>query len=88
VEVDPPRRVVFTAGTDSVSIRDEARIEPIGPSASTVTWNADLRLRGIRRVIDLLLRAPFRRIGQNAERGLGERLRKPVLTPANERVGA
>jgi uncharacterized protein YndB with AHSA1/START domain len=88
VEVDPPHRVVFTAGTDSVSIRDEVRIESVGPSASTVTWNADLRLRGIRRVIDLLLWAPFKRIGQHAERGLGERLRKSVLTPASERVQA
>jgi carbon monoxide dehydrogenase subunit G len=87
-EVDAPHRVVFTAGTDSVSIRDEARIEPLGPSASTVTWNADVRLRGIRRVIDLLLRAPFKRIGQHAERGLGERLRKPVLTPESDRVRA
>ena len=77
VEVDPPRRVVFTAGTDSVSIRDEARIEPAGPAASTVTWNADLRLRGIRRVIDLLLWAPFRRIGRHA--------RRPRRTPAQAR---
>jgi carbon monoxide dehydrogenase subunit G len=87
-EVDAPHRVVFTAGTDSVSIRDEALIEPAGPSASTVTWNADVRLRGIRRVIDLLLRAPFKRIGQHAERGLRERLRKPVLTPESGRVRA
>ena len=87
MEVDPPRRVVFTAGTDSVSIRDEARIEPAGPAASTVTWNADLRLRGIRRVIDLLLRAALQRIGQHAERGLGERLRQPGPHPGG-RPGA
>lgn len=36
-EVDPPHRVVFTAGTDAVSVRDEARIEPAGPTGSIVT---------------------------------------------------
>ena len=39
-ELDPPHRVVFEAETDSVSVRDEARIEPKGPAASSVTWDA------------------------------------------------
>jgi carbon monoxide dehydrogenase subunit G len=79
VEVDPPHRVVFAAETDSVMVRDEARIRPLGPSASRVTWDADLRLRGIRRLLDVPLRAIFSRIGENAREGLAERLRKPVL---------
>lgn len=79
VEVDPPHRVVFAAETDSVVVRDEARIDPRGQSASSVTWDADLRLRGIRRLLDLPLRAIFNRVGEDAEKGLGERLRKPVL---------
>jgi carbon monoxide dehydrogenase subunit G len=79
VEVDPPRRVVFEAETEAVSVRDEARIDPMGASSSRVTWNADLRLKGIRKVFELPLRPLFNRIGWDAERGLGERLRKPVL---------
>ncbi len=79
VEVDPPHRVVFAAETDSVMVRDEARITPLGPSASRVTWDADLRLRGIRSLLDVPLRAIFNRLGENAKEGLGERLRKPVL---------
>lgn len=79
VEVDPPHRVVFAAETDSVVVRDEARIDPRGPSASNVTWDADLRLRGIRRLLDVPLRAIFNRIGESAKEGLGERLRRPVL---------
>jgi uncharacterized protein YndB with AHSA1/START domain len=79
VEVDPPHRVVFAAETPSVVVRDEARIDPRGPSASSVTWDADLRLRGIRRLLDLPLRAIFNRVGEDAEKGLGEQLRKPVL---------
>src|SRR5690349_626872 len=43
-ELDPPHRVVFEAETDSVSVRDEARIVPKGPAACSVTWGADLRL--------------------------------------------
>jgi carbon monoxide dehydrogenase subunit G len=79
VEVDPPHRVVFVAETDSVSVRDEARIEPAGTQASTVTWDANLRLRGFRKVFELPLRVFFNRLGRDAEQGLGERLRKPRL---------
>jgi uncharacterized protein YndB with AHSA1/START domain len=88
VEVDPPRRVVFEAETEAVSVRDEACIDPVGASSSLVTWNADLRLKGIRKVLELPLRPLFNRIGWDAERGLGERLRKPVLAPDREPVRA
>lgn len=81
VSLDPPRRVVFEAETDSVSVRDEARIEPRGPAASSVTWEADLRLRGVRRVLDFPLRVIFHRVGQKAKRGLRERLQEPTLAP-------
>ena len=86
VEVDPPHRVVFTAGTDSVSVRDEARIEPAGPEGSRVIWDAELRLRGFRRLLEPLLRPAFNRIGKAAENGLAERLRKPVLEARPDRV--
>jgi uncharacterized protein YndB with AHSA1/START domain len=79
VEVDPPHRVVFAAETDSVVVRDEARIDPRGPSASSVTWDAELRLRGIRKLLDLPVRAIFNRLGEDAKEGLGERLCQPVL---------
>jgi carbon monoxide dehydrogenase subunit G len=79
VEADPPRRVVFEAQTGSVSVRDEARIDPIGETTSRVTWDADLRLRGIRRLLDLPLRGIFNRVGEDARQGLDEQLRKPAL---------
>ena len=88
VEADPPVRVVFGAETDAVSVRDEAIIEPAGDGASRLTWDAELRLRGIRRLLDLPLRSFFNRLGQHAERGLGERLRKPALEEPGERVRA
>lgn len=79
VEVDPPHRVVFEAENDTVSVRDEARVEAIGESSSRVTWDAELRLRGARRVLDLPLRGIFNQLGEDARKGLGERLRRPVL---------
>jgi carbon monoxide dehydrogenase subunit G len=88
VEAEPPHRIVFAAEDESVLVRDEARIEPTGRGTSRVVWDADLRLRGIRRVFDLPLRAIFKRLGENAEKGLGERLRKPVLESPGDRVRA
>jgi carbon monoxide dehydrogenase subunit G len=88
VEVDRPNRVVFAAETDEVSVRDEARIEPVGVGNSRVTWDADLRLKGIRKVFEPLLRTLFHRLGENARRGLGERLRDPALDAPSDRVAA
>ncbi len=88
VVAEPPHRVVFAAESESVSVRDEARIEPTGPGASRVTWDADLRLRGIRKLLELPLRAFFNRLGENAEKGLSERLRKPALEAPAERMRA
>jgi uncharacterized protein YndB with AHSA1/START domain len=87
VEAEPPHHVVFSAETDLVAIRDEARIGPI-LDGSTVTWDADLQLRGPWRVFDLPLRAAFGRLGDSAERGLRERLNEPALTDSGERVRA
>ena len=86
VAVDPPHRVVFEAETGSVSVRDVARIERQGSAASRVTWDADLRLRGIRRALELPLRAIFHRVGKDAEEGLRERLREPELGRPSEQV--
>jgi carbon monoxide dehydrogenase subunit G len=85
-ELDPPHRVVFRADTNSLSIRDEARIEPAGGAGSIVTWDADVRLRGFRRVLDPLLRRVFNRIGKAAESGLAERLHDPVPETQKARV--
>jgi carbon monoxide dehydrogenase subunit G len=85
-EVDAPHRVVFEAETDSVRVRDEARIEPRGPAETRVTWDADLRLRGIRRLLDLPLRAVFHRVGEEARKGLRERLGLQELGEPTVRV--
>jgi hypothetical protein len=86
VEVDPPHRVVFVAETDSISVRDEARIQPAGIQGSIITWDANLRLRGLRRLFELPLRIFFNRLGRDAHEGLGKRLASPRLECAIQAV--
>jgi hypothetical protein len=80
VAAEPPHRVVFTAETGSLTIRDEALIKPIADGGSTVIWDADLRLKGPRRILDPLLRLGFDRLGSRAVLGLTERLGEPTLS--------
>jgi carbon monoxide dehydrogenase subunit G len=88
VEAEPPQLVVFEAQTDSVEIRDEARIAAMGPAACEVTWDADLQLRGWRRAFDLPLRIAFHRLGSRAQTGLAEHLNEAEVGASNGRVHA
>ena len=86
VEVAPPERIVFAAQTGSVEVRDEASVVATGPGVCEVTWDADVRLRGWRRLFDLPLRVVFQRLGSRAHRGLAARLREPAVAASNGRV--
>ena len=88
VTVEPPSRVVFAAETESVMVRDEARIRPIADGGSTVVWDAELRLKGARRLFDPLLRLAFNRLGNRAARGLSERLNEETVPSPLEQVRA
>ena len=79
VTVEPPSRVIFAAETESVMVRDEARIRPIADGGSSVVWDADLRLKGARRLLDPLLRLAFNRLGNRAARGLSVRLNEATV---------
>jgi carbon monoxide dehydrogenase subunit G len=80
VAAESPHRVAFSADTGSVSVHDEARIASSSAGGSTVTWDADLRLSGPGRMLDLPLRVAFNRIGSRAEFGLANRLNEPSMT--------
>jgi hypothetical protein len=80
VTAEPPTRVVFTAETESVMVRDEARMLPLADGGSSVVWDAELRLKGARRLLDPLLQLAFNRLGSRAARGLAERLNEPTLS--------
>lgn len=88
VTVEPPSRVVFAAETESVMVRDEARIRPIADGGSTVFWDAELRLQGARRLFDPLLRLAFNRLGNRAARGLSERLNEATVSNPLEEARA
>lgn len=79
---EPPHRIVFAAETDSLSVVDEALILPL-PAGSRATWNASLRLKGARQVLELPLRVAFARLGGRAEAGLRKRLGEPTLAEAS-----
>jgi carbon monoxide dehydrogenase subunit G len=70
VAFEPPRRVVFQADQAAVSSTDEIRFVP-GGAGTSVTYDADLRLKGpLGRLMDPLLGLAFRRIGDRAAAGL------------------
>jgi Polyketide cyclase / dehydrase and lipid transport len=83
-----PGRVVFSAQANAMSVRDEARVAAIPDGGSAVTWDAEVRLRGPQRILDLPLRAVFGRIGGQARNGLAERLAEPTLARPRARVSA
>ena len=86
--VEPPDRVVFTAETGSASIRDEARIRAVPDGGCTATWDAQVHLKGIRKLFDPLIGLAFKRLGSDAERGLRECLNREQLTRPAERTRA
>jgi uncharacterized protein YndB with AHSA1/START domain len=86
VTVEPPTRLVFTAETESVTVRDEARIRPKADGGTSLTWDAELRLKGARRLLDPLLHLAFNRLGSRAARGLRVRLNELTLPHSLEQV--
>jgi hypothetical protein len=88
VTAEPPTRLVFAAETESVVVRDEARIRPNADGGTSLTWDAELRLKGARRLLDPLLRLAFSRLGSRAARGLSERLNELTLPQSVEQVRA
>jgi carbon monoxide dehydrogenase subunit G len=88
VTAEPPTRVAFAAETESVMVRDEARIRPIAARGTSVIWEAELRLKGARQLLDPLLRLAFNRLGSQAARGLSERLNGLTVPHSVEQVRA
>jgi carbon monoxide dehydrogenase subunit G len=88
VTVEPPTRLVFAAESESVVVRDEARIRPNADGGTSLTWDAELRLKGVRRLLDPLLRLAFNRLGSQAARGLSERVNELTMPHSVEQARA
>lgn len=69
VELEAPRRVTFLAETGTLTSLDTITFEQRGEGAS-VTYDADLRLKGPLKLADPLLRLAFKSIGDKARDGL------------------
>ncbi|CAB4916628.1 unannotated protein [freshwater metagenome] len=65
-----PGRVLLRAENESVVSLDEITFEPAPAGGTLVTYDADLRLKGVLRPFDLGLRLIFKRIGDQAAAGL------------------
>ncbi len=72
---EPPRRVVLEADNFAIRSVDEITFEP-SRAGSSVTYHADLRLKGLLRLADPLLAVAFRRLGDRAASGLRRELNR------------
>lgn len=69
VELDRPRQVVLRAARGPFVSLDTITVEAVD-GGSAVTYDAELRLRSVLRVLDPLLARSFRRVGDRAAAGL------------------
>ena len=77
VESQPPRAVTCVGENATVASRDRITVETIAGGAR-VSYDADLRLKGLRRLADPLLAVAFNRVGDRALAGLREVLGRPA----------
>jgi hypothetical protein len=85
VELDRPTRVVVRAETSAVVSRDEITFETQGDGRTQITYDADLRPRGVTRLIAPVLALAFKRIGDRAAAGLRDAVDRLGATRAPDR---
>ena len=73
IEFDRPNRVVFRSGTGMATIEDTITISPDG-DGSRVEYVADIRLKGLSRLLDPVFHVIFQRVGDRAAKGLRKAL--------------
>ena len=76
IKLVPGREVVLAARSRLLRATDRIVVDPAGDGA-TVSYQADVRLRGPLAVLDTLLRPGFRAVGQRAAAGLAHALATP-----------
>lgn len=73
-EIDPPNSVVLVGdGSTTVAI-DTLEFEPAPGGGTSVTYTADIRLKGPLRLVEPLLRSKFAHLADAAEAGIIEQL--------------
>jgi carbon monoxide dehydrogenase subunit G len=77
VEYEPPHAVTFVGESATVISHDRITVETIA-TGTRITYDADLRLKGLLRLADPLLVLAFNRVGNRALAGLREILGRPA----------
>jgi len=77
VEYEPPRAATFMGENATVVSHDRITLETTA-TGTRVTYDADLRLKGLLRLADPLLAPAFKRVGDRALAGLREVLAHPA----------
>lgn len=75
----PGREIVLAASSRLLRATDRILVDPAAGGA-TVSYQADVRLRGPLALLDPLLRPGFRAVGQRAAAGLALALATPWVT--------
>lgn len=71
VEYERPERVVFRTGTSMATIEDTITVAPgANGEGSKVEYVADIRLKGLSRLLDPVFSVIFQRVGDRAAKGL------------------
>lgn len=73
VELDRPNRVVLQSGNSSTEIRDTMTFKPV-QEGTEVSYDANVAPKGLTKLIDPVLTLVFKRVGDNAAKGLREAL--------------
>ncbi len=76
--VDRPRRLLLVAETPTIVSRDQITLDEIADDGTSLTYVADLRLRGPLQLLDPALALVFSRIGDRAREGMAARLVGPL----------
>lgn len=73
-EFERPRRIVLRAESSAIVSEDTITVRALADGGSEVTYDADLRPKGLMRLADPILALLFKRLGDNAAAGLREKL--------------
>jgi hypothetical protein len=74
IELERPDRIVLRGENDSMVSVDTIVLRSNGQGGAEVTYDAQLDLKGIRKLADPLLGLAFKRLGDNARDGLRDKL--------------
>ena len=72
-EFDPPDRVVLRGSGATVNAVDDIRFEAVD-GGTRIRYIADLRLKGVVRLVEPLMRGRLRKVGSDAMAGMKEAL--------------